>query len=184
MPFNPKGKSDINPLRFGIFAVDRVGFRRIGWITTGPQGVSIGIARSIGPGTKYRYRPDGGLNQVTLLQTPQGAKETERFLGSHAPLSGVRGLEQFLSVQIGPEDRLRSLPFKRRYESVYVRSVEGRVTFKVGFLEPGLPQALDAIGRSRNNHFHLITASEPWIVLWNSSGFGTNPHKWDRTLLR
>lgn len=76
-----------------------------------------------------------------------------------------------LSVEVGAGDRLLAFPFKRRYDSAYVRPIDGRVSFKLGLLEPGVPQALDTIKRREEHHFRLITLTEPWILLWNRAGF-------------
>ena len=92
-------------------------------------------------------------------------------MAKHPPIAEIKGLLQLLSVDIGPGDRLRGFPFKRRYESVYVKPMNGRISFKLGLLEPGVPQALDSIKRKEERHFRLVTKTEPWILLWNSAGF-------------
>jgi len=106
-------------------------------------------------------------------QTPAGTKETQELLTKHPPIPEIKGLLQLLSVDIGAGDRLRSFPFKRRYESVYVNPLNGRTSFKLGLLEPGVPQALDTIKKKEEHHFRLITRTEPWILLWNAAGFET-----------
>ena len=92
-------------------------------------------------------------------------------MAKHPPINEIRGLLQLLSVDSGAGDRLRGFPFKRRFESVFVRPLDGRATFKIGLLEPGVPEALDTIKRREERNFRLITKTEPWILLWNAAGF-------------
>ena len=76
-----------------------------------------------------------------------------------------------LPIDLGAGDRLYGFPFKKKFESIYVKTLNGRVSFKLGLLEPGVPQALDTIKRKEERHFRLITRTEPWILLWNAAGF-------------
>jgi hypothetical protein len=161
-------------LRIAVLAADRGGPRKVAWIATGPGGINFGIARANGWGTKYSYRSDGGLYQSIPVVTREGPRESQKLITRYPPVPEIKGLLHFYSADFGADDRLRGFPFKRRYESIFVRPLDGRVSFKLGLLEPGVPEALDAIEKGRENHFHLITKTEPWIVLWNSAGFVTN----------
>jgi hypothetical protein len=160
-------------LRIGILTKDRGAPRRVAWITTGSGGIFFGVARATGWGTKYSYHADGNFYRSIQSQTPTGPKETQELVTKHPPIPEIKGLLQLLSVDIGAGDRLRSFPFKRRYEPVYVKPLNGRVAFKLGLLEPGVPQALDTIKKKEEHHFRLITRTEPWILLWNAAGFET-----------
>jgi hypothetical protein len=160
-------------LRIGILTKDRGAPRRVAWITTGTGGIFFGVARATGWGTKYSYHADGNFYRSIQSQTPTGPKETQELVTKHPPIPEIKGLLQLLSVDIGAGDRLRSFPFKRRYEPVYVKPLNGRVAFKLGLLEPGVPQALDTIKKKEEHHFRLITRTEPWILLWNAAGFET-----------
>ena len=143
------------------------------WITTGPGGIFVGVARAAGWGTKYSYHADGNFYRSVQSQTSAGPKETQELMTKHPPIAEIRGLLQLLSIDVGAGDRLRGFPFKRRYEPVYVKPLNGRVSFKLGLLEPGVPQALDAIKKKEERHFRLIARTEPWILLWNAAGFET-----------
>jgi hypothetical protein len=134
-------------LRVGIMAREREAPRRFAWITAGPGGFSIGVARAGGPGTRYTYRPDGGFYRATASQGPAGAKESLELVARHPPMQEVRGLLQLLSIDSGAGDRLRNFPFKRKFEQVFVRPLDGRASLRVGLLEPGRPEALDSIKR-------------------------------------
>jgi hypothetical protein len=158
-------------LRVAILAKDRGAPRKVAWITTGSGGIFLGVARATGWDAKYSYRTDGGFYRSIQSQTPKGPRETQELVTKHPPIAEIKGLLQLLSVDVGAGDRLRGLPFKKRYESVYVKPMNGRVSFKLGLLEPGVPQALDSIKRKEERNFRLITRTEPWILLWNSAGF-------------
>ncbi len=177
MPKLGRSKWDAEYLRIAILATDKGGPRKVAWIAMGPGGIFFEIARANGWGTKYIYRKDGGLYQSIPVQTPEGPRESQKLIARHPPVSGIKGLQHFYSVDLGIDDRLRGFPFKRRSESIFVRPLNGRVSFKLGLLEPGVPQALDTIEKGQENHFRLITKTEPWIVLWNSAGFVTNMHR-------
>ncbi len=164
-------------LRVAILVAERAGPRRLAWIANGVGGIDFGIARGNGSGTKYSYHTEGGLFQSVLAQTPGGPRESQKLLTKYPPLHEVRGLLQFYSADFGAEDRLRGFPFKKRFDTILVRPLEGRVSFKMGLLEPGVPGALGAIEKGRENHFRLITKTEPWIVLWNSAGFVTETRR-------
>lgn len=172
-----RSKWDAEYLRIAILATDKGDLRKVAWIATGPGGITFGIARANGWGTKYSYHTDGGLYQSILVQTPEGSRESQKLITRHPPIPEIKGLQHFYSVDIGIDDRLRGFPFKKRYDSIFVRSLDGRVSFNLGLLEPGVPEALDGIEKGRENHFRLITKTEPWIVLWNSAGFATNMHR-------
>jgi len=167
-------KRDAEYLRIAILATDKGGPRKVAWIAKGSGEIIFGIASADGWGTKYSYHTDGGLYQSILVQTPEGPRESQKLITRYPPIPEVKGLLRFYSVDIGIDDRLRGFPFKRRYESIFVRPLNGRVSFKLGLLEPGVPEALGTIERGQENHFRLITKTEPWIVLWNSAGFVAN----------
>jgi hypothetical protein len=171
LPKQGRPNSDAGNLRVGILTKERGAPRKIAWITTGSGGVLLGVARAAGGGAKYSYRTDGSFYRYVQSSTPTGPKETQELVTKHPPIAEIKGLLQLLSVEIGAGDRLRGFPFKRRYESVYVKPMNGRVSFKLGLLEPGVPQALDTIKRKEERHFRLVTKTEPWILLWNSAGF-------------
>jgi len=164
-------KRDAEYLRLAILTRERGAPRKVAWITTGPGGILLGVARAEGWGTKYSYAADGGFYRTVQSRSPTGLKESQELVTRHPPISQVRGLLQLLSVEVGAGDRLRGFPFKRRYESVYVRPLNGKVSFKVGLLEPGVPEALDSIRHRDERHFRLISKTRPWILLWNSAGF-------------
>jgi hypothetical protein len=173
LPKSGRPKWDGEYLRIGILTKDRGTPRRIAWVTTGSGGISFGVARATGGGTKYSYHADGNFYRSIQSETPTGTKETQELVTRHPPITEIKGLLQLLSIDVGAGDRLRSFPFKRRYEPVYVNPLNGRVSFKLGLLEPGVPQALDTIKKKEEHHFRLITRTEPWILLWNAAGFET-----------
>ena len=168
-PIGPRRDSEYR--RFAILTRDRGLPRKIAWITMGPGGVFFGVARGAGSETKYNYHADGGFYRFVQSQTPAGRKETRELVTRSPPLAEIRGLLQVLPVDLGNGDRLHGFPFKKRFESIYVKTSNGRVAFKLGLLEPGVPQALDTIKRRAERHFRRITTTEPWILLWNSAGF-------------
>ena len=172
-----RSKRDAEYPRVAILASDKRSPRKVAWIETGPGGIAFGIARDNGWGTKYSYHTDGGLYQSVLVQTPEGSRESQKLITRCPPIPEIKGLLHFYSADIGSDDRLRGFPFKRRYDSIFVRPLDGRVSFKLGLLEPGVPEALGAIEKGQENHFRLITKTEPWIVLWNSAGFITSMHR-------
>lgn len=159
-------------LRVAIFSKERELPRKVAWLTAGRDGISIGVARGPGRETSDSYRTNGGFYRSIPSQTPTGPKAGQELVAMHPPLSQIRGLLHLLSVDSPAGDRLGRFPFKRRFESVYVRPLNGRAAFKLGLLEPGVPQALDTI-RKEERHFRLITRTEPWMLLWNSAGFDT-----------
>ncbi len=163
-------------LRVAILTEDKGVPRKVAWITTGVGGIFIGVARATGWGTKYTYHTDGRFYRSIQSKAPTGPKESQELVAKHPPIPQIKGLLQLLSVEIGAGDRLRGFPFKRRYESVYIKPLNGKVSFKLGLLEPGVPQALDTIKRREERHFRLITKTEPWILLWNSAGFEPTTH--------
>jgi hypothetical protein len=169
-------RRDAEYTRFAILAREKGVPRKVAWITAGPGGIFLGVARAAGWGTKYNYRADGGFYRSVQSQAPTGPREAQELVTRYPPLAEIKGLLQVLPVDLGAGDRLRGLPFKRRYESISVKTLNGRVSFKVGLLEPGVPQALDTIKRKDERHFRLITKTEPWILLWNSAGFETTSH--------
>ncbi len=177
LPKLDRSKLDAEYLRIAILATDKGGPGKVAWIAAGSGGIIFGIARAHGWGTKYSYHTDGGLYQSIPVQTPEGPRESQRLITGYPPIPEIKGLLRFYSVDIGIEDRLRGFPFKRRYESIFVRPLDGRVSFQLGLLEPGVPEALGTIEKGRENHFRLITKTEPWIVLWNSAGFVTSMHR-------
>ncbi|MGA2198817.1 MAG: hypothetical protein ABSG45_02655 [Nitrososphaerales archaeon] len=164
-------------LRVAILTKDKGAPRKVAWITTGPGGIFIGVARATGWGTKYSYNTDGSFYRSIQSQAQKGPKESQELVAKHPPIPQVKGLLQLLTVEIGAGDRLRGFPFKRRYESVYIKPLNGKVSFKLGLLEPGVPQALDTIRRKEERHFRLIAKTEPWILLWNAAGFETATHQ-------
>jgi len=170
-PRPSRGQWDTQYLRIAMLAREKGVPRKVAWITTGLGGVSIGVARAEGPGTKYAYRTDGRFYRFITSRSQTGAKESQELIASHPPLPQVKGLLQLLSVDLGAGDRLRGFPFKRRYDPVYIRSLNGRISFRLGLLEPGVPQALDTIKRKEEHHFRLFTKMKPWILLWNAAGF-------------
>ena len=129
------------------------------------------MARPTGRGTTYRYLPEGSLVRINSSAASTGSKADLDQVASHPPLSEVKGLLHLHSFDIGPGERLTGFPFKRKFESVHVKPLNGRVSFKLGILEPGVPQALDTIKGREERHFRLFTQSKPWILLWNSAGF-------------
>ena len=157
--------------RYAILTREGPSPGKVAWVTKGQEGMFIGVARAASLGTRYSYLPDGRFYRTVRSQTPAGARESEELVSRYPPMAEVKGLVQVLSVDAGPGDRLRNLPFKRKFKSVYVKPLNGRVSFKLGLLEPGVPQALDTIKRREEHHFRLITETEPWILLWNSAGF-------------
>lgn len=131
----------------------------------------MGAARGTGRGTTYSYRADGGFYRSLTATTPTGPRTSQELVSRHPPLKEVKGLLHLLSIDVGGADRLSQFPFKRRFEPVYVRQLDGRTAFKIGLLEPGVPEALDTLKRKEERHFRLITKTEPWILLWNAAGF-------------
>ena len=173
------GASAWNPsyLRLAAFSREGGRLRKVAWLSTGPAGLSVGVARGTGRGTTFTYRTGGGLYRSVSSTTPGGQRVSQELVANLPPMSEVRGLLQVLPVDVQPGDRLAALPFKRRFETVIVKPLNGRAAFKLGLLEPGVPQALDTIRRKEERHFHLITRTEPWILLWNVAGFETpRPH--------
>jgi len=165
----PARGSDL--VRIGILSTDGGRPGRVAWVTAGAGGISIGVARAGGPGTRYVYRNDGGFYRATQPKAP-GQREALELVAKHPPVGEVRGLLQLLSVDAGAGDRLRGFPFKRRFEPVFVRPLNGRTSFRLGLLEPGVPQALDTVKKDER-HFRLFTRTDPWMLLWNSAGFET-----------
>jgi|GEM_PF-3198034 hypothetical protein len=168
-PIGPRRDAEYR--RFAILTRDRGLPRKVAWITVGPGGVFFGVARGAGSETKYNYHTDGGLYRYVQSQTPSGRKETRELVTRSSPLAEIKGLLQVLPIDLGAGDRLYGFPFKKKFESIYVKTLNGRVSFKLGLLEPGVPQALDTIKRKEERHFRLITRTEPWILLWNAAGF-------------
>jgi len=168
-PIGPRRDADYR--RFAILTRDRGLPRKIAWITMGLGGVFFGVARGAGSETKYNYHTDGGLYRYVQSQTPSGRKETRELVTRSSPLTEIKGLLQVLPIDLGASDRLYGFPFKKKFESIYVKTLNGRDSFKLGLLEPGVPQALDTIKRKEERHFRLITRTEPWILLWNTAGF-------------
>lgn len=158
-------------VRIGVFTRERNSLRKVAWIATGLGGISIGAARGTGRGTTYTYRADGGFYRSLTTTTPAGPGSSQELVSRYPPLKEVKGLLHLLSIDVQGGDRLSQFPFKRRFESVYVRQLNGRIAFKIGLLEPGVPEALDTVKRKEERHFRLITKTEPWILLWNAAGF-------------
>jgi hypothetical protein len=158
-------------IRVGVFARERGPPRKVAWIATARDGISLGVARGTGRGTTYSYRADGSLYRSLANPTPASHGPSQELVSKLPPLREVKGLLQVLSVDVPAGDRLGQFPFKRRFESVFVRQLNGRVAFKVGLLEPGVPDALDTVKKREERHFRLITRTEPWILLWNAAGF-------------
>jgi hypothetical protein len=144
--------------------------RKVAWIVAGPEGISFGVARAMGWGTKYSYLPDGSLMRTPQSENLGGPKRAPELVARYPPVREIKGLLQLLSVDAGSGDRLIGFPFRKKYESVFVKPLNGRASFKLGLLEPGVPQALDAL-KKEERHFRLITRSHPWILLWNAAGF-------------
>ena len=156
-----------------ILAVGGRTVRKVGWITTGPDGILFGIAGASGWGANYSYHADGSFYRVSATQTPGGPRETPELMEKHPPLHEIKGLHRLLSAEIDHADRLRGFPFRKAHESIHVKASEGRVTFNLGLLEPNSPQALGGFERGEKVHFRLVTKAKPWIVIWNRAGFET-----------
>ena len=163
--------SDIGSLRVAVLSREGESSRRIAWITAGANGLSMGVARGAGPGTRYIYQVDGAFYRLSAAQESGRGDLGRELIRRHPPLSGITGLVHLIAVNLYPGDRLIRLPFKRKFERVYVKQYNGRVSFKVGLLEPGVPEALDSIKSKEERHFHLITKIQPWILFWNAAGF-------------
>jgi hypothetical protein len=144
--------------------------RKVAWIVAGSEGISFGVARAIGWGIKYSYLTDGSLVRTPQPENPAGPKRVPELVARHPPVREIRGLLQLMAVDLGSGDRLIGFPFRKKFESVFVKPLNGRVSFKLGLLEPGVPQALDSL-KKEERHFRLITRSHPWILLWNAAGF-------------
>jgi hypothetical protein len=157
-------------VRVGIAAKDNGPPRKVAWIMTGTQGISFGVARATGWGTRYSYLQDGSFLRIPQSESPAVPKRTPELVARYPPINEIKGLLQLSSVDVGTGDRLLGFPFRRKYESVLVKSLNGRASFKLGLLEAGVPQALDTL-KKEERHFRLITESHPWILLWNAAGF-------------
>jgi hypothetical protein len=156
-------------MRVGILSSEHGAPRKVAWITAGPEGVSFGVARATGAGTTYRYLPDGTLLRIN--PAVKGSRSESEPIAKHQPLHEIKGLLHLHSFDVGPGERLTSFPFRRKYEPVYVKPLNGRVSFRLGLLEPGVPEALDTIKTREERHFRLFSGTKPWILLWNSAGF-------------
>jgi hypothetical protein len=169
-------KQHFGRFNVAILATDGKSLRKVGWITTGPGGITFEIARAASWGMKYNYHTDGGFYRTRVIQTPSGPRETQEFAAKHPPLLEIKGLERLLSAEIGAGDRLRGFPFRGSRESIYVRTSGGKASFTLGLLEPNTPHALDALERGKKIHFRLITKTKPWIAIWNTAGFEARPN--------
>ena len=112
-------------LRVAILTKDEGVPRKVAWITTGPGGIFIGVARATGWGTKYTYNTDGA-SAAPFSQRRQQVRRNHRNWWPNILHPSNQGAAAAALGRNRGRRQIRGFPFKRRYESVYIKPLNQR----------------------------------------------------------